>query len=816
MTTHNAPSLATRLKTWWAALPLDRLATAFLLFALLYMLYLVTYSGVFNSDDERYIFDTIESMVERGTFFLTQTTHLQGFRTSGVEPSQPFLAAPLYLIADQFDQLGSVQTVFLFNPLVTALTAAVLYLFALDKGYSHRVALTGSLLFGTGTIVWPYSKTFFREPLTTLTLFASAYFFHRWYTAWQQSAKAGEPSRLLWFLVAAATFSIAFFAKEAALIAAPVLILYAIPPGSTPRQTRRGLLTLALLVLGVALLLAASILLFKTVFIQTIISRYRIANRLLSFWRGLSGSGEGLAGFLVSPGKSLFVFSPITILLIPALFVRNPARRRERWLAVGLLVSFVVVYAAVRGDLWHGGSGWGPRYMVPLTPFLVMGSLPALEWIFQSGRRWPKIGLGLLSLLSVLVQWPGLLINIHDYYHELDLVGEVGAPWKDAVWQIKYSQILGHLRLAPDRPFDIAWLRPDLDRLALAALLLGLLVFAGLLFRSKDMSRRAAQWTLASSMALLLALTSFALRRAYDDPVYGGDNVALQELRAYITATASSTEPIILSNPHYVEFFANYYKGDSDWYTLPRSPGERHSPEEIPLIESDNPWDLVSQEAADLFAFVTRHAQGKSIWLVVDGGPFTPWNPRPPEWWAAEHYYTVQMQEFDPTVRVVEYLPFRAPHKDPLAHTANAQFGSAIALEKYQLDGDERPDAITYHPGDGLGVALEWHALAAPEKDYIVAAFVMDNAGNVILQQDRPPDATFRPTSGWQTNDIIRDYFGFHLPPNLPPGEYDIWVAMYSWPLQERLPISSPTQTEPRDLWFLTSFEIVPVEQTLE
>ena len=78
---------------------LKRLALAAALFGLLYSFYSLTYSAVFSSDDERYIFDTVESIAERGTMFLNQTTYIRSFRTSSVEPAQPFLAIPLYLVA---------------------------------------------------------------------------------------------------------------------------------------------------------------------------------------------------------------------------------------------------------------------------------------------------------------------------------------------------------------------------------------------------------------------------------------------------------------------------------------------------------------------------------------------------------------------------------------------------------------------------------------------------------------------------------------------------------------------------------------------
>ena len=59
---------------------------------------------------------------------------------------------------------------------------------------------------------------------------------------------------------------------------------------------------------------------------------------------------------------------------------------------VATIVSFVVGYAAIRGpDLWHGGLGWGPRYLVPVTPFVALWLLPVAEALPQAAP-WKRLG----------------------------------------------------------------------------------------------------------------------------------------------------------------------------------------------------------------------------------------------------------------------------------------------------------------------------------------------------------------------------------------------------------------------------------------
>lgn len=789
---------------------LTRLALAAALFGLLYSFYLLTFSGVFNSDDERYILDTTESIVKRGGLMLNQTTYIRPYRTSGVEPAQPLLAVPLFWVADHVSFAGNAQTTFLFNPLVTALTAVLLFYFALDVGYGKREALLAGVLFGIGTIAWPYTRTFFREPLAGLSLFASLFFFHKWRKA---LSVGGRGEHWGWLALGVGAFVVSALTKEAALIAAPVVVAYAIPTRQALRANRRSLLVLGASVLAAGILLALTIVILQSEAFVAIAGRYAVARKIHRLlFQGLAGAGEGIVGFLVSPGKSVFIYSPLALLAPAAFLVREKEHRRESWLAMGLLLIFIVIYATEQGPLWHGGSGWGPRYLVPLTPVLILAGLPVAQRALASTNLWPKVGLALLALLSVLAQVPGLIINIHAYYAALNPLGR-GAPWTLGIWQVKYSPILGHLRLARRIPLDLVWVRPETDWAAIGLLVSGAVVFGGLLvwLARRPVTKRAAGLAIVGSLVLGVGLSGFALNRAHDDPYYYGDDPSLFEMLTYLYQSVAPGDPILLSNPQYVNFFANYYKADDEWFSMPRSPGERHSEDEVPQVVSDDPQDLVSQQAVGLMRFVAQSSPGHSLWLVVDGGPFTPWYPRPPEWWAAERYYTVHTEEFSATARVVQYLSFPAPDLDaPPAHAHGGHLGESIVLQGYDLDGLRRSDVTAFHPGDDLGLSLVWRADAAPAEDYVAAVFLIGPDGELALQQDRVPVASFRPTSTWQPGETLRDNYGFVLPTDLPPGLYEIWTAMYSWPSLERLPATSPAGDDLDDHLVVAAFELLP------
>ena len=96
---------------------------------------------------------------------------------------------------------------------------------------------------------------------------------------------------------------------------------------------------------------------------------------------------------LLTPGKSLFVWAPATLLGLLALPV---CWRHVRSLAVGLAValpSALFFYAAYLFP--EGGYAHGPRHLVPLVPLLLLPlAVPAVPW-----RRRELIGCAVFGCL---------------------------------------------------------------------------------------------------------------------------------------------------------------------------------------------------------------------------------------------------------------------------------------------------------------------------------------------------------------------------------------------------------------------------------
>jgi energy-coupling factor transporter transmembrane protein EcfT len=101
----------------------------------------------------------------------------------------------------------------------------------------------------------------------------------------------------------------------------------------------------------------------------------------------LKPSGVGLLGATVSPGSGLLWFAPALLLLVPWLV--HELRRGERrlpWLVLAMLAAIGIPHVLIPS--WHGAWSYGPRYMLPLIPFLwfPLGVAFGLLWERVLGR----------------------------------------------------------------------------------------------------------------------------------------------------------------------------------------------------------------------------------------------------------------------------------------------------------------------------------------------------------------------------------------------------------------------------------------------
>lgn len=135
---------------------------------------------------------------------------------------------------------------------------------------------------------------------------------------------------------------------------------------------------------------------------------------------------EGIFGQLFSPGRSIFLYSPI--LLIPVIFWHKIKSNIKPELIVLILLSLLyIVFMTTQYDIgkegqgyvtyWHGESSWGPRYLTPLLPFgiLIAGSIyQYLSWKQKYFVFFP------LLILGFYINFLGIIMPYQIKFHNLE------------------------------------------------------------------------------------------------------------------------------------------------------------------------------------------------------------------------------------------------------------------------------------------------------------------------------------------------------------------------------------------------------------
>jgi hypothetical protein len=146
---------------------------------------------------------------------------------------------------------------------------------------------------------------------------------------------------------------------------------------------------------------------------------------------------EGLFGVLLSPGRGLFVYSPIFLLsLVGAVLVwRRHGDGLLRALSLGI-VPTVVFYACYL--FWHGGSTYGPRYLGDLNATLTLLLVPLVPWV----RR----GRGRLALVAALA---AISVTSHVYgAFRYDGEGD-STDFIERLWLWQRQPLVGHVLPPP-------------------------------------------------------------------------------------------------------------------------------------------------------------------------------------------------------------------------------------------------------------------------------------------------------------------------------------------------------------------------------
>jgi hypothetical protein len=402
------------------------------LFVFVAAVYVLTAPGRFETVDTQFRYDVASGILDRGSPALRDPVLLRmpfarpglhGERYSVYSAMGSLVGIPLILLAralgDPSGELG--RFLFSLGPaLFGAATVALVAHVCLDLGASTRGALTAALVLAFTSLLWPMAASAFDTSQHTLLFLAVVWL------AW----RAGQRRSYVDALAAGVAAGVLLNFQEAYGVAIVGLALPAVGAWDTPTARREGALRYLTVGLGASLGLLAwmgwNVLRFGTPFYSGKVDTEAMGTP--------SVFGNPLVGaltLLVSPGKSVLLFSPS--LLLGAMgwrALRARAPRLALGVAAGTALHFALI-ASLRG--FTGDWCWGPRYLTVLLP---LWAIPVAFLDLAPRRRL----VGALLSAGVVVQVLALSVETTRFFTEHRLEDYFWAS--DRWFYFKASQLI--------------------------------------------------------------------------------------------------------------------------------------------------------------------------------------------------------------------------------------------------------------------------------------------------------------------------------------------------------------------------------------
>ena len=210
------------------------------------------------------------------------------------------------------------------------------------------------------------------------------------------------------------------------------------------RKSNRGMARLnvrtILMVIAVLVLLAAVGYTLSSVF--QLYTKW--LDRLLRFFE----HWDAIAGLLFSPGRGALFYAPIMLIALVGLVRFGRRHPWETLLVYGPIPFYLLMVSA--HPMWWGGWNWGPRYLVPVMPLLLLPMISFVEpWVVKPSLRWAIVLLAGIALWSFLTQAIGVSIGTNSPAFET-MEPSTFFRWEYA----PFSQLGQANKISP----DLAWL----------------------------------------------------------------------------------------------------------------------------------------------------------------------------------------------------------------------------------------------------------------------------------------------------------------------------------------------------------------------
>jgi hypothetical protein len=324
-----------------------------------------------------------------------------------------------------------------------------------------------------------------------------------------------------------------------------------------------------------------------------------------------------------------------------------------------------------------------------------------------------------------------------------------------ALYDFRYSQIVGQLQSWSVQNSDLAWWQPwAFDGVAFGLSLALVLLSGWLLWRYRSLT----PWLLSIAIAITVVSTYFLLARYFTtDQQFGPLDDNYSRALNMAVAQAGPNDQIGTVAQYYYHVPMNRFKAD------------------IPIIGfAQQTWPPPDTALPLLKETVT----GENTWLITIGFPPAAAD-NATEQWLASNVFKASDEWLD-DVRLIRFGNIRPTKTRPI----NTTLGQEVTLIEVKLT-----DIL--QAGQTLPVEFVWLPLSQPQTDYHLFLQLFTTDGILVAQHDSPPNGGYTPTSTWQAGQQILDRHALALPPDLAPDNYRLIAGLYNPATERRLPINT-------------------------
>ncbi|MDW0282146.1 MAG: hypothetical protein QN720_06560 [Nitrososphaeraceae archaeon] len=364
----------------------------------------------------------------------------------------PAIAVPAYLLASLLS-LNPVSVIGIsVNSLIISLTSLVIFCFSLDLYGSRRIAFILGLVFVGCSFILPYNNTLFPQPLQGLCIITAAFFLyksrhynHSFICIYTRHENYNNKRGIIYGGLAALFLGMSVLASPASAMFIPAFIICAF------LYTRHNRKIIACFILTLAIILFSAGVVNYLRFGSFTEFGYGGAYGTFSYNQGWTG----LVGLWASPGKGLIFYFPAVLLLPLAL---NLVYRQDK--AFFILTTYIVIISWLyfgtlvannESRFWSGAIAWGPRYLIPLLPFITI-ALGALITRRRNTRTKSlltmKASLVTVCVAGFIVNLPGTLVwSEYGTIYAWDKEKLGNSALEIVTWNPNYSPIILHLKI---------------------------------------------------------------------------------------------------------------------------------------------------------------------------------------------------------------------------------------------------------------------------------------------------------------------------------------------------------------------------------